>query len=140
MVEAGVRYAWFGAGWVSVVFGAVGIVVPGWPTTVFFIAAAGCFSHSSPRFERWVLGLPGIGVIVSDYRAGGGMPFRVKVIALTMMWAAILSSVIFFIALNPVRAIVLALGTIGTWVIVWRIPTSTRTKPLDENEASASDN
>ena len=48
-------------GWVAVAVGAVGIVVPGLPTTVFFIIAASCFARSSPRFERWVLGLPGIG-------------------------------------------------------------------------------
>ena len=31
------------------------IVVPGLPTTVFFIVAAACFARSNPRLEQWVL-------------------------------------------------------------------------------------
>jgi hypothetical protein len=49
------RWLWFGLGWVAVAVGSVGIVVPGLPTSVFFIIAAACFSRSSPRFEQWVL-------------------------------------------------------------------------------------
>ncbi|MDQ3571016.1 MAG: YbaN family protein, partial [Actinomycetota bacterium] len=49
---------WFAAGCLSVAAGAVGVIVPGLPTTVFFIAAAACFARCNPRFERWVLDLP----------------------------------------------------------------------------------
>src|SRR4029450_10740469 len=52
------RAGWLAGGLVAVALGAVGIVVPGLPTTVFFIIAAWCFSHSSPRLERWGLHLP----------------------------------------------------------------------------------
>ena len=51
-----VRWLVFALGWVFVFFGAVGIVVPGLPTTGFFVLAASCFTRSSPRFEAWVLG------------------------------------------------------------------------------------
>ena len=51
--------------------------------TIFFIAAAACFTRSSPRLERWVLDLPKIGPAISDYRAGRGMPRRAKVAAIT---------------------------------------------------------
>ena len=49
--------------------GSVGVVVPGLPTTVFFIVAAACFSRSSSRFEQWVLTRPYVGPMVRDYRA-----------------------------------------------------------------------
>ena len=84
-----VRAWWLVVGFVAVGTGSVGIVVPGLPTTVFFIGAAWCFSRSSPRFERWVLTRPGIGPLVADHRAGLGMPRRAKVLALTTMWTAI---------------------------------------------------
>ena len=71
------------AGLVCVALGAVGVVVPGLPTTIFFIVAAACFTRSSPRLERWVLGLPGIGRAVADHRAGRGMPRRAKLAAVT---------------------------------------------------------
>ncbi|MFP5369482.1 MAG: YbaN family protein, partial [Actinomycetes bacterium] len=86
------RVVWLAVGMVAVGLGGIGIVVPGLPTTVFFIVAASCFARSSPRFEQWVLDLPRIGPLVRDHRAGLGMPRRVKVVALSMMWAAILLS------------------------------------------------
>src|SRR5687768_18407023 len=78
---------WFGGGLLSVGIGGVGVVVPGLPTTVFFIVAAACFSRSSPRFEQLVLNLPKIGGTVRDYRAGPGMPRRSNGIAVTMIVA-----------------------------------------------------
>jgi uncharacterized membrane protein YbaN (DUF454 family) len=126
MLAASARLFWLSAGWLGVLLGGIGIVVPGWPTTVFFIVAAACFSRSSPRFERWVLGLPGIGPLVADYRAGGGMPFRIKALALGMMWLAIGVSAGLLIPVPAARVVVVALGLVGTWFIVWRVPTSER--------------
>lgn len=120
------RALWAAGGFVSVGLGSLGIIVPGFPTTVFFIVAAWCFSHGSPRFERWVLDLPRIGPLVRDHRAGLGMPRKAKVIALSMMWAAIaLSS--FLLRGTPVWvAVVVALGLVGTGYIVRFVPTRER--------------
>ena len=76
---------WFAAGLLSVGIGGIGVVVPGLPTTVFFIIAAACFSRSNKRFEQWVLDLPKIGRLVRDHRDGLGMPRRAKVMAVTMI-------------------------------------------------------
>ncbi|MGI9643298.1 MAG: YbaN family protein, partial [Acidimicrobiia bacterium] len=70
------RILWSMGGLVCVGIGALGIVVPGLPTAPLFILAAWCFSRSSPRLERWVLGLRGIGPMIADHRAGLGMPRR----------------------------------------------------------------
>ena len=112
-------------GWVAVALGGLGIVVPGLPTTGFFVLAAACFARSSPRFERWVLGLPKIGPLVRDHRAGLGMPRRAKVVAIAMMLTACsLSS----LALgSPLLAgVVMGAGLVGTWYVGWRIPTRER--------------
>lgn len=76
-----VRGLWATAGLICVGVGGVGVVVPGLPSTIFFIMAAACFTRSSPRLEAWVLRLPGFGQAVRDYRAGLGMPARAKVAA-----------------------------------------------------------
>ena len=121
-----VRGCWFVAGWLAVGLGAVGIIVPGLPTTVFFIIAAGCFGRSSPRFERWVLDLPRIGPMVRGYREGLGMPRRAKVAALSMMWAAILISAVLLRDKLVIVAVVIALGLLGSAFILWRVPTRER--------------
>jgi uncharacterized membrane protein YbaN (DUF454 family) len=120
------RVLWLAVGMVAVALGGIGIVVPGLPTTVFFIVAAWCFGRSSPRFEQWVLDLPGVGGMVRDHRDGLGMPRRAKAIALTMMWAAIVLSG-FALRQRPVLVAVLAIvGLIGGAYIVWRVPTRER--------------
>ena len=109
-------------GFVAVGFGTVGIVVPGLPTTGFFVLAAGCFARSSPRFERWVLDLPGVGPLVRDHRDGLGMPRRAKVVAIAMMLAACsLSS--WAIGSPVAAAVILGAGAVGTWYVGWRVPT-----------------
>ena len=126
-----VRAGWFVGGWVAVAVGAIGIVVPGLPTTVFFIIAASCFGKSSPRFEQWVLRLPRIGRMVADHRAGLGMPRRAKVAALATMWVAIVLSCVLLRDRVVVVGVVVALGAIGTAYILWRVPTrvSAATEP-----------
>ena len=117
------RIVWLTVGMVAVALGGLGIVVPGLPTTVFFIVAASCFARSSPRFERWVLDLPGVGPMVTDHRNGLGMPRRAKRTALAMMWTAILLSAFALRQRPVVVAFIVAVGLVGTAYIVWRVPT-----------------
>lgn len=118
-----VRAGWFVGGWIAVAFGSIGIIVPGLPTTVFFIIAAACFGKSSPRFERWVLTLPRIGPMVRDHRAGLGMPRRAKAWALASMWTAIALSGVLLRDRLAIVAAVVAAGLVGTAYIAWRVPT-----------------
>ena len=120
------RWLWLGAGWLAVVLGGIGVVVPGLPTTGFFVLAAACFARSSPRFERWVLGLPRIGPLVDDSRAGLGMPRRAKAFAIGAMALAVAASATFGLSLLPARVAVVALGLVGAWYVGWRVPTKER--------------
>jgi len=120
------RALWLAGGGVAVALGGLGIIVPGLPTTVFFIVAASCFARSSPRFEQWVLDLPKIGPLVRDHRAELGMARRAKAVALSMMWVAIAVSAWALRSRPLVVAVVAALGLIGTAYILWRVPTRER--------------
>ena len=51
------RWLWFAAGWLMVALGFIGAMLPVMPTSIFLIMAVGCFARSSPRFERWLLGI-----------------------------------------------------------------------------------
>lgn len=129
------RWLWFAAGWLSVGLGGIGVVVPGVPTTVFFIVAAACFTRSSPRFEQWVLDLPKIGPLVRDYRAGLGMRRRAKVAAVGSMVVVGGASALFAIDAVAVSVTVLALVAIGAWYVLIRVPTRER---VEEERAAPS--
>ncbi len=120
------RWAWLALGWTAVGLGGLGVVVPGLPTTGFFVLAASCFARSSPRFERWVLSLPTIGPLVADHRAGLGMPRRAKVTAIAMMVTAVAASAGLALTSGAARLSVVAAGAVGVWFVGWRIPTRER--------------
>ena len=117
------RGAWFALGWVAVGIGSIGVVVPGLPTTVFFVVAAACFSRSSPRFEQWVLDRPGIGPLVRDYRSGLGMPRTAKVTAVTTIVLVCSLSAFVGVERAGLRLVILAAGAFGVGWILLRIPT-----------------
>jgi len=110
-------------GFIFVGLGFIGIIIPGMPTTVFMILAAACFAKSSPKFEQWILDLPGIGRLVQDHRDGLGMPQKSKAIAITMMVLAVTLSIIFAISSTVIQILVGGVGIIGVWYVGVRVPT-----------------
>lgn len=119
------RVMYLSAGFVCVGIGGVGVVLPGLPSTIFFIGAAACFTRSSPRLERWVLELPGVGPLVQDHRDGLGMPRRAKVVAIGTMWAFSAVAVV-SVASTAFDVAVVVLALLGTATITWRVPTRER--------------
>ncbi|MAT01817.1 MAG: hypothetical protein CL421_01995 [Acidimicrobiaceae bacterium] len=117
------RYLLLVIGFIFVAVGFIGVLVPGLPTTVFMIMAAWCFAKSSPRFERWVLQLPGIGKFVQDHRSGLGMPRKSKIIAITMMSLAVVLSIVFALNQISIRFIVGTVGIFGVWYVGCKVPT-----------------
>jgi hypothetical protein len=120
------RLLWLGLGFLFVGLGFVGVVVPGMPSTVFFIISAYFFSRSNKRFLNWVLNLPKVGPAVRDYRAGLGMPRRAKTIVVTIIGAMVLLAVLFAIKSVAVKLVVLAVGAVGMWFVGLRVPTKER--------------
>jgi uncharacterized protein len=119
---APVRWFWIGIGFFFVALGFIGAFVPVMPSTVFFIIAAWCFARGSERWLNWLLALPTVGPLVRDYREGKGMPARAKLISVSMLTAAVLLSAWSLHTMYG-RIGVLALGSVGAWFILARVPT-----------------
>ena len=79
------RWLLMGFGWLNVVLGLIGVVVPGMPTTVFLIAAAWAFSKSSKRFHVWLWTHPRFGLAIRNWHEHKVIPYRAKIMASTMM-------------------------------------------------------
>lgn len=120
------RAVWIVAGLIGVAIGGLGVIVPGLPSTIFFLFAAWCFGRSSTRLERWVLNLPGVGPLVRDARAGLGMPRRTKWTAIAVMWTAIAASTLVLRGSLVWLITVGVLGVLGTLCILLVVPTKER--------------
>ena len=116
-----VKWVWLTLGWIAVGIGGIGVVIPGLPTTDFMVFAAWCFSKSSPRFERWLLELPGIGPMISDYRDGLGMPKRAKISTLAMITVSVTLSAI-VVDHSILRLAIIAAGIVGLYWVGMRVP------------------
>ena len=80
------------AGTLFVVLGILGIFIPLLPTTPFLLLAAACYAKSSKRFYNWLLSNRWFGNYIKNYREKKGVPSRVKIGALSLLWVTILAS------------------------------------------------
>ena len=102
----------FIAGTISLAIGVVGIFVPLLPTTPFLLLAAACYMRSSERFYRWLLNNRFFGTYIRNYMEGKGVPLRIKIYTIALLWTTISLS-IFLISPGIVVKIVLVIIAIG---------------------------
>ena len=83
------------SGIISLILGFIGIFLPVLPTTPFVLLAASCFAKSSDKFYYWLINNKIFGSYIKDYREQKGIPLRVKIFAISFLWATILTSFYF---------------------------------------------
>lgn len=82
------RWAMIAFGWANVALGAIGIVLPGLPTTVFLLIALWAFSKSSERFQLWLWTHPRFGPPIRNWHMHQVISRRAKAFAALMMTAS----------------------------------------------------
>ena len=110
-------------GCLCVALGAIGVVVPGLPTTPFLLAASWLFYRSSPRMQEWLLESP-LGLYVRSYQSRGGMRPSTKLFVIALMVSMVTCSVVLVIDSRVVDWIVAILGAIGCLVVIFAVPTA----------------
>ena len=56
IIKSPIKLLWLMIGIVSMVLGAIGVVLPVLPTTPFLLLASFCFAKGSDRFYKWFIG------------------------------------------------------------------------------------
>jgi uncharacterized membrane protein YbaN (DUF454 family) len=111
------------AGWLSIVFGVIGMFLPLLPTVPLLLLAAACFARSSPSFHAWLLNHRHLGPIVRQYQSGDGVPMRVKVRAITVIWLSMFLSM-YIVGKWWSVALLTTIGACTTAYLLWRLPTA----------------
>lgn len=90
------RWIWAGFGFIFLGLGAVGMFLPLWPTTIFWILAVFCLSESHPKIRDWIYRRPGIGPMIEGLVERGELSTKAKTAAVLGMGAAgVFSSFLF---------------------------------------------
>jgi uncharacterized membrane protein YbaN (DUF454 family) len=116
-------------GFLFLLGGIVGYVVPVLPGTPLLLVAAWLFSMSNEQLYRWMTTNRWFGQTIADYRAGLGISRRAKLIAIGSMAVVVPLSVAFGPTSWVIRLAIIALGLIGAGFILTR-PTR---EPVLEN-------
>ena len=116
------RWALVAGGVVLVGIGAVGVVLPGLPTTIFLVGASWCFARSCPWLEDRLIRVPLFRPFLFYLDNWGALPRRAVVGTLVVMWLAITVSVLsvtFAGAPRPILAgTIVVLGLVGTMLVI----------------------
>ena len=124
------RWLYVIAGSVSVGLGTLGIVLPLLPTTPFLLLAAYCYAKSSERFYTWLITNRYFGEYIRNYREKNGVPMKIKVYTLILLWATICFSAFYVVSLIWVRIILMVIAT-GVTIHVLSIKTLHKSKEFD---------
>lgn len=107
--------------------GVIGIFIPVLPTTPFLLISAALYARSSQRFYNWLINNKIFGRFIKDYREGKGIPLRLKITTVILLWVTIGCSAIFAIDIFWVRFL-LFLIAVGVTIHIIRIRPKDKSK------------
>lgn len=101
--------------------GGVGTVVPGLPTTIFWILAAICFSKSCPVLQRWIYDRPRVGPVIEEFVVHRRMARSTKRRAIAGMWAGMGLSVLIVLLMSSPAWVPAVIAACGVGVTLWLV-------------------
>ena len=102
------------AGTVCVGLGVLGIFLPLLPATPFLLLSAACYAKSSKRFYGWLLNNKWFGSYLRDYRKKKGVPLKVKLFAISLLWVTILLAAAFVVDFLFIRIVLILIAGLVT--------------------------
>jgi len=111
------RTLWMLAGWISLILGLIGVVLPLLPTTPFILLAAFCFQKGSDRLHRWLTEHPRFGPLIDDWRTRGAIPRKAKRNAMIALVAVLLISWLVGVAQHIIAIQAVVLTAVATFIL-----------------------
>ncbi len=107
--------------------GVIGIFIPILPTTPFLLLTAACYARSSKIFYNWLMNNKLFGSYIKNYREGKGIPIKVKILSVSLLWITILFSIFYIVSILWVKFFLLFIA-LGVTIHILTIKTYRRKK------------
>ncbi len=91
---------------IFLILGIIGIFLPVLPTTPFLLLASACYARSSVKFYNAMMNHSHLGPPLRTWKEKRAISRRNKVLAISLLTATALPSVVFWIPLMPVKWLV----------------------------------
>ena len=100
------------AGTFFLAVGIIGIFIPVLPTTPFLLLAAASYARGSEHLYKWLMDNRILGSYIKNYIEGRGMPLKIKLITILILWTGIGLTIAFGVQHWAIRAalILIAVG------------------------------
>jgi uncharacterized membrane protein YbaN (DUF454 family) len=117
-------------GFIFLGLGAIGLLLPVWPTTPFVLLSIACFS-SAPRIKARIMKIPLFREHIENYEHRTGLSRKTVFCSLIWLWGMLLLSMA-LIRTIWVILLLLVVGIAVTSHILWMARASNRKKPETE--------
>lgn len=116
-----IRYLWIFFGFLMVILGTLGAILPVLPGTVFFIIAAFCFAKSSEKFYKLLIHNKYVGPHLRSYLEDRFIPVKTKIIIICSIWISMTASAVFVLEVFWQRALMFAIAIgVSIYIILHR--------------------
>ena len=105
-------------GLIFVALAALGVVLPGLPTTPFLLLAASCFAKSSTRLYGWLLSNRTFGPMIRNWEDNRAISRRLRNVAIASMLSMGSISIVFVIEHTFLQLLVASLVLFGCYVMM----------------------
>ena len=112
-------------GFISLILGIMGLLLPLLPTTPFFILAAACFSRSSRKLYKWLMTHSVLGPILVDWESHGKIAFNVKMISTALILFLVPFSLMAMQFRDSFKVFIL-ISIVCVLAFIWTRPSSDR--------------
>ena len=134
------RWILAGVGVLLVGIGALGVILPGLPTTVFLLGASWCFTRSCPWLEERLMRNRFFAPYLRILDGTEPMTTRARLVTIAMIWCAVTISLLVLDAQGILRlwgAITLVVAALVGTAVVWRFRREARFQNASMGDARA---
>lgn len=106
------KILWSSAGFLALILGLIGVILPLLPTTPFLLLAGYCFFRGSKRLHQWIEGHHWIGKQLHMWREQRAISRKTKTALILYLWASMGISIVFFVSETTYQFILLGIAII----------------------------
>lgn len=104
------KYLYVIFGTISLILGIIGIFLPVLPTTPFLLLTAALYLKGSQKAYDKLMAHPKLGPYITNFQKYKAITLKTKIISVSLLWATILISAIFFVELIWLKILLIAIA------------------------------